>query len=994
MAQPGSALAATALAIASAVASATTTDGEPVATYRDDVLPIFERSCLKCHGPDRMRGGVDLSTYDALLASLGGQLVTAGDPEASTLWQVASHESEPTMPPSGDRLPDEEVAALHRWIEGGLVERAGGARREVERPTVSLAIDGPTSGRPEGLPAMPTRLSLEPRFVGTGAIAQTAVACAPWSPLIATRGPRQVTLFHAETGALLGVLPYDEGMPECVRFSRDGRLLVVGGGEAAASGSVALYDVSTGDRLFGLGDEADTVLSCDLSADRALVALGGPTKRLRIYSTETGELRFDVEKHADWITSVRYSPDGVLLATADRAGGLYVWEAFTGREFHTLAAPKGGVHDLAWSANSDLLVSAHDDGTVRLWKMEDGAAVRSIRAGDGGVLAVAVAKDGRIAATGRDRKVKVFDAAGKTLLTLDPATDVPWSVAFSHDDALVVRGDWDGAVTVFDSRSGAAVRSIDANVPTLATRLADAESRASALRPLAEGARRELDALLAETQPVRERHDRLAAARREAERAIEAAAAELAGARATRDERTARIERLRERLAPARADLAGAARDGREAAAALAAAVAEHDESLAAAASRESLTDRLAAAADAVREELERQPDDAALRRLLDASEEAVANGERAVDAARTLTADAWRRRSLAEERCADGENELVRARSLVDELGRALASDETAFALDDQAISTAEGALTEGGAALAASLPDALREGERRKWLDGKVARAEERHDIAAAELAAAEHDVARWRAEQTNVRWREARDLLTRLTARRDAEAAAVAAVVTERQTHRDALARIDAALAAWPAERAALVAGIDEATASEALAGAAVDVADRDARDRRDDRTALDRLLLGIRRRAEAEPENGALREATTRATELLAALDDDVDAATARTDAALVTLESIRTAIAARRSELAGLDARPDALACERSAVTGALAEVDARLDGARAALAAADTAVAATTEQVSELDRSYEAALARSRAPISETASAPAHRTNADLENRP
>ncbi|MFG0319937.1 MAG: c-type cytochrome domain-containing protein, partial [Planctomycetota bacterium JB042] len=541
-------------------------------TYRDDLLPILERSCLRCHDADRQRGGVDLSSYDALLGAHGGTLVEAGAPEQSTLWLVVAHEAEPNMPPSGDPLPDAEVAVFRRFIEDGLVEKEGGPSRAAERPAVSLAAVDPAAGRPEGPPPMPERLSLEPPVATERPIAQTTVACAPWSPLVALRGPRQVALFHTETGEPLGVVPFDEGIPEAVRFSRDGRLLIVGGGEAAASGRVALIDVETGDRLLALGDEPDAVLACDLSADRTRVALGGPSRRLRVFSTETGERLLDAEGHADWITAVRYSPDGVLLASADRAGGLVVREAWSGERFHTLDTPKGGVAALAWSADSNLLVSAHADGTVRIWRMEDGGAVRSIRAHDGGALALAVAKDGRIATAGADRRVKLFGADGKAALALDPASAPTWSLAFTHDDARLVAGDAAGDVRLVDTATGEVVRSIAANLPPLAARVAEAEERLGRVAPAADEARRELDAWLARARPVREEHDRLDQARRAAEERIEAAAARLGVARVEREERTARREERLAEVPAARARAAAAEAGSNDASASRAAA--------------------------------------------------------------------------------------------------------------------------------------------------------------------------------------------------------------------------------------------------------------------------------------------------------------------------------------------------------------------------------------------------------------------------------------
>ena len=84
------------------------------------------------------------------------------------------------------------------------------------------------------------------------------------------------------------------------------------------------------------------------TADQTLIALGGPSKTVRVYATADGQLRREIKKHTDWITALEYSPDGVLLASADRSGGLWVWEANTSREFYGLRGHTASVTGLSW----------------------------------------------------------------------------------------------------------------------------------------------------------------------------------------------------------------------------------------------------------------------------------------------------------------------------------------------------------------------------------------------------------------------------------------------------------------------------------------------------------------------------------------------------------------------------------------------------------------------------------------------------------------------
>ena len=57
-----------------------------------------------------------------------------------------------------------------------------------------------------------------------------ALATSPWAPVAAVAGQKQVLLFNMETFEVLGALPFPEGVAQVLRFSRNGSLLLAGGG--------------------------------------------------------------------------------------------------------------------------------------------------------------------------------------------------------------------------------------------------------------------------------------------------------------------------------------------------------------------------------------------------------------------------------------------------------------------------------------------------------------------------------------------------------------------------------------------------------------------------------------------------------------------------------------------------------------------------------------------------------------------------------------------
>src|SRR5207245_3784602 len=208
----------------------------------------------------------------------------------------------PHMPPKSAILPKENLDTIRKWIEGGTLENAGSKAVAVNKPKVDIALTSVVKGKPEGPPPMPKDLSLEPVVRTSRTNAVTALASSPWAPLVAVASQKQVLLYHSDTLELLGVLPFPEGLPYVLKFSRNGSLLLAGGGRGAKSGRAVVWSVQTGERIFEVGDESDAVLAADISADQTQIALGGPGKTVRIFSTKDGQLIREIKKHTDWVT--------------------------------------------------------------------------------------------------------------------------------------------------------------------------------------------------------------------------------------------------------------------------------------------------------------------------------------------------------------------------------------------------------------------------------------------------------------------------------------------------------------------------------------------------------------------------------------------------------------------------------------------------------------------------------------------------------------------
>jgi len=432
-------------------------------TYKDHVLPLLRKHCLNCHNPDKATSDLNVATYAALMAGgSSGEAVKAGSPDQSLLFKVTNHDVEPHMPPKGPKIPEADIALLKKWIELGAPETAVGAAKAATRKIDIDPVAISSLGKPSGAPPMPTTLPSVALAKTERSHPVTAMTTSPWAPLLAVAGHERVLLYNTDTLKLIGSLPFPERIPHVLKFSRNGKWLLAAGGRGAFAGKVVIWDITTGQRVTEIGDEADLVLAADVSPDHKLVALGGPGKIIKIYDTATGVLKHKIKKHTDWVTAMEFSPNGEMLATGDRNGGVYVWEPATGGIVFTLGDHKDSITDLSWRADSQMLASSSEDGRLILWYAEDGFPTRSITAqaaapGAGGrtnskvpgVLSAQYTRDGSVITCGRDNTARLWKADGSNGGRFEGFTDLPLRVAVDTTGEKYFVGDFTGKIRVF-----------------------------------------------------------------------------------------------------------------------------------------------------------------------------------------------------------------------------------------------------------------------------------------------------------------------------------------------------------------------------------------------------------------------------------------------------------------------------------------------------------------------------------------------------------------
>ena len=95
--------------------------------YAVRIAPLFERSCVSCHGPAKAKGGLRLDTYAGLIrGGEDGPMVVPWDPAKSQLLRrvTLSPDDDDFMPRGGKKpLTAAEAGLVGRWISAGASDR-------------------------------------------------------------------------------------------------------------------------------------------------------------------------------------------------------------------------------------------------------------------------------------------------------------------------------------------------------------------------------------------------------------------------------------------------------------------------------------------------------------------------------------------------------------------------------------------------------------------------------------------------------------------------------------------------------------------------------------------------------------------------------------------------------------------------------------------------------------------------------------------------------
>lgn len=236
-----------------------------------------------------------------------------------------------------------------------------------------------------------------------------------WS-LIGQLGPKK------EAPLDLGPSPFVSRVLS-LAFSRDGKWLATGGGEASRSGELFIWDVAQQTLAKELKDaHSDTVMSIEFSRDGKKLVSGAADKFVKLWDLETGKLVKSFEGHTHHVLGVTLKADNSLIASAGADNAIKIWNIETGEQARTIPGYTKQVTSIRFLGVTENVVSCGGDKTVRYHNATNGGQPRAFAGGTDFMYCVAASRDEQIVvAAGEDGVLRVWNGTNaQALRQFDP----------------------------------------------------------------------------------------------------------------------------------------------------------------------------------------------------------------------------------------------------------------------------------------------------------------------------------------------------------------------------------------------------------------------------------------------------------------------------------------------------------------------------------------------------------------------------------------------
>jgi hypothetical protein len=106
--------------------------------FKSEILPILEKNCVGCHGPQNKMASLDLSSFAAMMqGSSSGPVIAPGKPERSLMWKLI----ESDQMPQGGKLTVADKQSIKAYIAEGRFAQTTESEADVAKREAAKVTD-------------------------------------------------------------------------------------------------------------------------------------------------------------------------------------------------------------------------------------------------------------------------------------------------------------------------------------------------------------------------------------------------------------------------------------------------------------------------------------------------------------------------------------------------------------------------------------------------------------------------------------------------------------------------------------------------------------------------------------------------------------------------------------------------------------------------------------------------------------------------------------
>lgn len=431
------------------IEQAATSGTDKKISFVKDIAPILALRCQGCHNNEKPMMGFSVSSYSKILKgskqSGPQEILVAGKPEESRLYEVLLANSVPRMPLKLKSLTAQDLKTIETWIRQGAKSDALSPETDLVKLVppefVLAAIEAGKSHQPTDKPSTKPILALsnDGKYVAIGengwiSIYDSTIKGVPVSKV----GPLSDQV-------------------EFLWIDPSNQFLIVGSGRPGLEGAVSRYQIKENKLVYRTVVHKDQILSMTVSPDSRKIATGSYDKNIAILDLISGRLETYLKEHTEAVYSVAFGPTGsnrLVSASGDRT--VKTWDFVLGKRLETMSDSTAELYSVAISNDGRIVYSGGVDRTIRAWdiQVQPPKLIQSALAHDSAITKLIFWTDpnkqrSELISTSEDRTVRRWNPlelkqVGESIKMTD------WVHSWSTGSSKVAFGIYNGLSEVYD----------------------------------------------------------------------------------------------------------------------------------------------------------------------------------------------------------------------------------------------------------------------------------------------------------------------------------------------------------------------------------------------------------------------------------------------------------------------------------------------------------------------------------------------------------------